>query len=129
MDNALLLRAINEAIWLRNNHTNLDKTALFTMVEDLGEYGIFSARQITNLINNTISHQTVAKLCKKTNRTGGRLNIKTLEEIRECLYSRAKGRTDYALVRQVVKAGTSQGMLARLSGINQARISKACNDI
>jgi hypothetical protein len=121
---SLMLRALNEAIWLRDNSARLDKDNLFRIVEDLGEYGVFSARQISALTHKKISHQTAARLCAKTDRTGGRLNIETLEDVRECFYSRIKGKTNYDLVRKVVSSGTSQGMLAKLSGINQARISK-----
>lgn len=129
MDNILALRALNEAIWLRDNHHRMEKEDLFRHVEDIGEYGIFSARQISAIVRNKLSHQTVAKICAKKDRTGGRLNIESLEDIRECFYARTKKHTDYSLVRNIIKRGTSQGMLAKLSGINQARISKACNDI
>lgn len=129
MDNdAMSLRAINEAIWLRDNAKRLEREAMFRIIEDIGEYGVFSARQIAAMTEGKVSHQTVARLCAKTDRTGGRLNIKSLEDIRDCLYSRVKGRTNYDIVRKVIEAGTSQGMLAKLSGINQARISKNVRD-
>jgi hypothetical protein len=125
MDNdSILLRALNEAIWLCKNSERIERETLFRVVEDIGEYGIFSARQVASMTNGRISHQTAAKLCAKSDRTGGKLNVQSLEDIRECLYSRIRGRTDYDVVRKVISNGTSQGMLAKLSGINQARISR-----
>lgn len=123
-EDSMMLRALNEAIWLRDNSARLEKDNLFRIVEDIGEYGVFSARQISAMTDNRLSHQTVARLCAKTDRTGGRLNIEALNDIRECFYGRVRGRVDYDLVRKVITSGTSQGMLAKLSGINQARISK-----
>ncbi len=118
------LRAINEAIWLRDRSGNLDKDKLFEVVEDIGEYGIYSARQISALTGNKLSHQTVARLCKKTDKTGGRLSISTLEDIKQCFHDRVNKAIDYAIVKRVVESGTSQGMLEKLSGISQAQISK-----
>jgi len=92
MDDVLKLRALNEAIWLRDNAHRIDKAQTFQIVEDIGEYGIYSARQIANFTKGKLSHQTVARLCAKTDRTGGRLNIDSLEDIRECLYDRAKSK-------------------------------------
>lgn len=128
MDDAQKLRAINEAIWLRNNAHRLGREELFHIVEDIGEYGIYSARQIAKMTNNKISHQTVAKLCNKTDKTGGKLNIDSLEDIKECLYGKVNGKVNYSIVRSVIADGTSQGMLEKLSGISQSKISRACNN-
>jgi len=120
----LLLRAINEAIWLRNHASRLSKQELFSIVEDIGEYGIYSARQISAMTEGILSHQTVARLCKKSDKTGGRLSIDSLEDIKDCFHDRVNKRVNYKVVKRILDAGTSQGMLEKLSGISQAKISK-----
>ena len=125
MDNDIMrLRAINEAIWLRDHASILGKEELFRIVEDIGEYGIFSARQIAALTESKISHQTVAKLCNKTDKTGGRLSVSSLEDIKQCFHDRINKTVNYKTVKRILDAGTSQGMLEKLSGISQAKISK-----
>ncbi len=120
----LILRAVNEAIWLRDHASKLDRDKLFEVVENIGEYGIFSARQLSALAGNSISHQTAARLCKKTEKTGGRLNPKSLDQIKQCFHDRINGRIDYSLVSQIVADGTSQGMVEKLTGISQTKISR-----
>jgi hypothetical protein len=120
----MLLRAINEAIWLRDHASILGKEELFRIVEDIGEYGIFSARQISVFTGSRMSHQTVARLCNKTDKTGGRLAVKSLEDIKQCFFDRVNKKVNYKIVKRVLDAGTSQGMLEKLSGISQAKISK-----
>lgn len=120
----LLLRAINEAIWLRDHAETIDKEEMFRIVEDIGEYGLYSARQVSALTGNKLSHQTTARLCKKTNKTGGRLSLSSLEDIKQCFHDRVNKKIDYKIVKRVIDSGTSQGMLEKLSGISQAQISK-----
>jgi hypothetical protein len=120
----LILRAVNEAIWLRDHASKLDRDKLFEVVENIGEYGIFSARQLSVLAGNSISHQTAARLCKKTEKTGGRLNPKSLDQIKQCFHDRINNRIDYSLVSQIVADGTSQGMVEKLTGISQTKISR-----
>jgi len=123
------LRAINEAIWLRDHWSNLERKELFRIIEDIGEYNMFSARQIGGMINNTISRQIISKLCNKTDKTGGRLEVKDLEKIREIFYGKSNGVLNNSLIREVLNNGTSQGMLSKLTGINQSTISKVGNVI
>ena len=120
----LILRAVNEAIWLRDHASKLDRDKLFEVVENIGEYGIFSARQLSKLASNLVSHQTAARLCQKTEKTGGRLNPKSLDQIKQCFHDRINGTIDYSLVSQIVADGTSQGMVEKLTGISQTQISR-----
>lgn len=120
----LILRAVNEAIWLRDHASKLDRDKLFEVVENIGEYGIFSARQLSALTGNLISHQTAARLCQKTEKTGGRLNPKSLDQIRQCFHDRINNTIDYSLISQIIDAGTSQGMVEKLTGISQTKISR-----
>lgn len=120
----LILRALNEAIWLRDHAAKLDRAKLFEVIENIGEYGIFSARQLSALTENQISHQTVTKLCGKTEKTGGKLNPKSLDEIKQCFHDRINNKVDYSLISKILGSGTSQGMLGKLTGISQAKISR-----
>ena len=120
----LILRAVNEAIWLRDHASKLDRDKLFEVVENIGEYGIFSARQLSKLASNLVSHQTAARLCQKTEKTGGRLNPKSLDQIKQCFHDRINGTIDYSLISQIAANGTSQGMIEKLTGISQTKISR-----
>jgi hypothetical protein len=120
----LILRAVNEAIWLRDHASKLDREKLFEVIENIGEYGVFSARQLSALAGNLISHQTAARICKKTEKTGGRLNPKSLDQIKQCFHDRINNTIDYSLVSQIVLDGTSQGMVEKLTGISQTKISR-----
>lgn len=120
----LILRAINEAIWLRDHAAKLDRAKLFEVVENIGEYGIFSARQLSAFTGNAVSHQTAARLCKKTEKTGGKLNPKSLDEIKQCFHDRINKKIDYSIISQIVSDGTSQGMVEKLTGISQTKISR-----
>jgi hypothetical protein len=123
------LRAINEAIWIRDRAETLDKEQLIKVIIDIGEYGIFSARQIQSIANNTISRQRISKLCKKSDRTGGNLYIFDLEKIRDLFYTKSNGSTNYALAKEIIENGTSQGMLSKLTGIDQSSISRKIKEI
>lgn len=118
------LRAINEAIWLRDHSENLDKDHLEKVIKDIGEYQIFSARQIQSMIGNILSRQKISQLCQKSDKTGGNLQVADLEKIRDLFYGKSNGIVNYKLAKEVVENGTSQGMLNKLTGINQSSISK-----
>jgi hypothetical protein len=118
------LRAINEAIWIRNHSENLDTEDLLKVIADIGEYQIFSARQIRSMTGNLVSHQKISRLCEKSDKTGGNLNIFDLEKIRDLFYGKSNGIVNYDLAKQIVENGTSQGMISRLTGISQSALSK-----
>jgi len=123
------LRAINEAIWIRDRSTTLDKEQLLKVIVDISEHKIFSARQIQSIAGNTISRQKISKLCQKSDKTGGNLQISDLEKIRDLFYTKSNGLTNYALAKEIIDNGTSQGMLSRLTGIDQSSISRKIKDI
>jgi len=126
VDNDLMrLRAINEAIWIRDHSENLERKDLFKVIEDIGEYNIFSARQIESMTNGIVSHQTISKLCKKNDKSGGKLKITDLEKIRDLFYGKSNGLVNYLLAKEIAENGTSQGMISKLTGISQSAISKS----
>jgi ligand-binding sensor protein len=118
------LRAINEAIWLRDHSSSLDIEHLLKVVAEIGGYKIFSARQIQSMTGNILSRQKISQLCRKSDKTGGNLQVADLEKIRDLFYGKSNGIVNYKLVKEVVENGTSQGMLNKLTGINQSSISK-----
>lgn len=120
----VIAQALNEAIWLRDNVESLTKDEVFKYIKELGSHGVFSSRQISAITNGRIGYVTVSKLIDKNNKTGGNLNVGTLDILRNILYSRADSSTDYSLVADAVGKGTSQGMVSRLTGISQGTISK-----
>jgi hypothetical protein len=116
--------ALNEAIWLRDNAENLDTAGLFKAIKLLGEYKVFSSRQISAIVNGLVAHATISNLIDKKDKTGGKLNPGTLEILRNALYTRATKPTDYKLIEEAISMGTSQGMISKLTGINQSSISR-----
>lgn len=124
-----MLQALNEAIWIRNKANEIDKQELCNLVMALGEHGIFSSRQISAITGGILTHTTVSKLISKTDKTGGTLNVESLEDLRKIFYSRERKRTDYELVRKVIESGTSQVMVEKLTGVSQSSISRKASKL
>jgi DNA-binding NarL/FixJ family response regulator len=118
------LYAINEAIWLRDNASKISLDLLALRIQEIAEHDVFSNRQIANICGNILSHTTIGKFVKKDDKSGGRLNPKSLEDIALALFSKARKSIDYEAIRRALDAGTSQGMIAKLTGISQSTISK-----
>jgi hypothetical protein len=118
---------LNLAIWIRDNVYSMDSEELNKQVMLLADYDVLSSRQISAIINNKISHSSISKMIGKNSKTGGNLNVDTLEILRTILYSRSDGKTDYRLISQVLKGATSQGMISRLTGVSQSSISRRVN--
>lgn len=122
-----MAEALNQAIWLRDNVEKLGRDAMEVAIKDLASHRLFSSRQISAIVNGTLDHGSIAKLIKKEDKTGGNLNVGTLEILRNVLYSRANNQTDYKLISKALEEGTSQGMIARLTGVSQSSISRRLN--
>lgn len=119
-----IAQALNEAIWLRDNVYSLEEAELIERIKALGGYSVFSSRQLSAIVDGKVPHGRITKLTGKTNKTGGNLNIGTLDILRSILLSRAGADTDYSLIASAVSMGTSQGMVAKLTGVPQGTISK-----
>jgi hypothetical protein len=124
MDDMTRLRLINKAIWLRDNHRNLSDARVLDLVREIDNEKFFSARQISLILNNRMSHQKIAKHLSKQIRTGGRFNPNSLEDIRTCFTDKKESKVDFMLVKSIIRSGTSQNVIAKLTGINQSLISK-----
>jgi hypothetical protein len=119
-----IAEALNQAIWLRDNIDSLSDESITKLIVELGSYSVFSSRQLSAITNGKIAYGRIAKLIGKTNKTGGNLNVGTLDILRSILLSRADASTDYSLIADAVDSGTSQGMVSKLTGIPQGTISK-----
>jgi len=118
------LSVISQALWLRNNFLFLGKDDLFKFISQLDEAGMFSIRQLASISGGKISQTTLSRRLPKRVRLGGRLNTKSLEDILECFHNYENKSVNYRLVRKIITMGTSQNMLARLTGIPQSSISR-----
>jgi hypothetical protein len=116
--------ALNYAIWLRDNVNELGDFDLTECIQALGKFDIFSSRQISAIVDGKVPHGKITKLIGKTDKTGGNLNVGTLDILRNILLTRADDGTDYKLIASAVGMGTSQGMVAKLTGVPQGTISK-----
>jgi hypothetical protein len=116
--------ALNKAIWLRDKVNDLTKEEAIFHIKDLASHDVFSSRQLSAIANGVVHHSTISKLIGKKNRTGGNLNVGTLDILRHILFTRADSGTDFGLIASAVGMGTSQGMVSKLTGVNQSTISK-----
>ena len=118
---------LNLAIWIRDNVDSMELDEIKKQVGLMADYEILSSRQMSAIVNNRISHSMISKMIDKGSKTGGNLNVGTLEILRNVLYSRANGETDYKLIKQAIGQGTSQGMISKLTGVSQSSISRRRN--
>ena len=121
--------ALNKAIWLRESVDVMTKNEMSIHLVEIASHQVFSSRQLSAIVNGALHHSTISKMIHKTNRTGGNLNVGTLDILRNVLYSRANEATDYGLIAKAVGMGTSQGMVSKLTGINQGTISKKLKEM
>lgn len=122
------LEVISVAMWLRDHATTTSNEELLDKCVYLSSFGVFSNRNITRLISNRLSHATIGRHTQKTTRNGGSLAPESLEDIRDALFSKEANRIDYEAIFRAIKRGTSQNMIAKLTGIPQSSISRKAND-
>ena len=121
--------ALNKAIWLRESVDGFDREQIIKHIKDIATHDVFSSRQLSAIVNGEIHHSTISRMIQKKTKTGGNLNVGTLDILRTVLYSRANETTDYSLIAKAVGMGTSQGMVSKLTGVNQGTISKRLRGI
>lgn len=81
----------------------------------LAEWRLLSNRHLSAITG--LPEATVAAISKKSDHSGGRLNVTTLPLLLAVERDWAKGYENAWLMRQVVDQGTSMGMLATITGI------------
>ena len=125
MDQMQRLYAINQAIWIRDNAKRISKELLIERIQDLAEFNLFSNRQLSKICLNVLSYNTIGNYVNKTNRSGGNISAKALEDIRDILFSKERNKLDLVLIKKTIASGTSQGTLAKLTGVSQTLISRS----
>lgn len=128
MESIARLQAVNEAIWIRDNCERISKDMLIDRLQEISEYGLFSNRQLARICNNKVSHAMIGQYTKKNSNAGGRIAPESLEDLREALFSKERRSISYPHVQKALEAGTSQGMVAKITGINQSSISRRFAD-
>lgn len=118
------LEVISVAMWLRDHANTTSNEELLEKCVYLSSFGVFSNRNITRLINNKLSHTTIGRHTQKTTRNGGSIAPESLEDIRDALFSKEANKIDYQAIFRAWKHGTSQNMIAKLTGIPQSSISR-----
>lgn len=122
------LQAINEAIWIRDNCERISKELLVERLQEISEYDIFSSRQLARICKNKLSHSQISAYTQKATKSGGKIAPESLEDLREALFSKERKRVSYLHVKHALEAGTSQGMISKLTGISQSLISRKFAD-
>lgn len=119
-----IVLAIALAIRLRDDSETVERDDLLPLVKQVCDFGIFSNRQVAKIANNKVHHNIIAKLSRKSTKTGGAINPKSLEDIRELLFSSELGSVDWDVAKRVIKAGTSMTMICKLTGISKTTMSR-----
>jgi len=124
MNNVQRHGLLSQAVWLKENNATLNKGEVFHYITEIDTLGEFSVRQLSNICNNKISASTLRRYLVEKPRHGGRLNTGSLRELLDLFKESELGVVDYRVVKRIMNAGTSQNVVARLTGISQSSISR-----
>jgi|688.fasta_scaffold689099_2 hypothetical protein len=124
MNNVQRHGLLSQAVWLKENNATLNKGEVFHYITEIDTLGEFSVRQLSNICNNKISASTLRRYLVDKPRHGGRLNTGSLRELLDLFKESELGVVDYRVVKRIMNAGTSQNVVARLTGISQSSISR-----
>jgi hypothetical protein len=83
---------------------------------ELAEWKLLSNRHLSAITG--LPEATVAAISKKSDHSGGRLNVTTLPLLLAIEQDWKRGHENGWLMRQVVEQGTSMGMLSLITGIS-----------
>ena len=117
-----MLKIISKSIEFRNSAQSLDKDALYRAVKEVGQYDLWSTRQIVSMCDKKVSHGTVAKLITKKDKRGGKLNPQHLEALREIIFQKSINKVNWGTVSEVLSSGTSVDMLVRVTGLPKTTV-------
>jgi hypothetical protein len=124
MNNVQRHSLLSQAVWLKENSSTLNKGEVFHYITEIDTLGEFSVRQLSSICNNKISASTLRRYLVEKTRQGGRLNTGSLRELLDLFKESELGVVDYRVVKRIMNAGTSQNVVARLTGISQSSISR-----
>lgn len=119
MSNHEALRQAAGAYATRNMMT---KQQRYDTIVALGEWGLFSIRQIASIMGAAAS--TVSDLTPKSDRTGGRFHPDALPHLLEIVHREARGEPGDDVVAEALTAGTGTSvyMAAKLSGVSPQKL-------
>lgn len=124
MNNVQRHGLLSQAVWLKENNKTLNKGEAFFYITELDALGEFSVKQLSNIANNKISASSLYRYLVDKPRKGGRLNTGSLRDLFDLFREAELGVVDYRIVKRIMNAGTSQNVIARLTGISQSSISR-----
>jgi hypothetical protein len=119
-----VVMAIAKSIQLYKNAETMEKSEILKLAREISELNIFSNRQIEKMAHNRITHLAIGKVTGKTTKNGGKLNPASLELIRELIFEFSDGKINWEKVGQVVRMGTSQSLVSKLTGISKTQINR-----
>lgn len=118
--------ALEEAHWVYSRIDQYDKQDRFDAAVSLGEWKMFSLRQIARIVD--MPHTTVAGAVQaKGDKTGGRFDPEALEPLMALAIRRRKSEPlDPQQVAEAIDAGlgTSLYMASRLTGIPRSHLMR-----
>ncbi len=118
-----VVMAIAKSIQLYKNAETMEKPEILKLAREISELNIFSNRQIEKMAHNRITHLAIGKVTGKTTKNGGKLNPASLELIRELIFEFSDGKINWEKVGQVVRMGTSQSLVSKLTEISKTQIN------
>jgi hypothetical protein len=124
MNNLQRYGLLSQAVWLKENNATLNKGEVFFYITELDTLGEFSIKQLSNIANNKISASSLYRYLVDKPRKGGRLNTGSMRELFELFKEAELGIVDYRVIKRIMNAGTSQNVIARLTGVSQSSISR-----
>jgi len=121
------LPAVQHAQRVHANRHEFTREALVNEAVALGEWELFSGRQISAITG--LRPALVNDLIAKTDRTGGTLKPESLGYIIILMRATAREDDDCQAIADALKAGVSSIMLARLTGRSQSTLSRRARSV
>ena len=122
-----VLLFLADAIKLRDKHGEMDQREFNELIGKVATYGYMSNRQLAKMCDGRVSHVTVSRYSEKKSKVWGQVNPADFERIRSVVFSYSMNDINYKEIESLIQNGTSQSMLAKLTGISQSVISRRLN--
>ena len=121
------LPAVQHAQRVYVNHLAYSREVLVNEAVALGEWGIYSKRQVA--LFTGLRPALINDLLPKSDRTGGTLKPESLGYIIILMRTTAREEDDCQAIADALKAGVSSIMLARLTGRSQSTLSRRARSV
>jgi len=116
------LTAVQHAQRVYVNHLAYGREALVNEAVALGEWGVWSKRQVAAFTG--LRPALVNDLITKKDRTGGKFNPAALPAVVAVCRMVARDEMDATLISAALRSGCSSVMLSRLTGAPQSTLSR-----